>query len=378
MSDDHEDPPNGRNGTDPKVFADRAVFSLCELLFLVFGLPFGEALYNDRTITVWNYFYLVIAILFAVGGPMWPLIRTRAWIPENVSRSLSRAATDARVWIVVLLVLFIYGTGPELYNRVTYLHQIVIHDAPTSEDFSKHKVQQASDTARIADLTVQVASLKEQLRAKEIEEMTQSSLDQVRMPRRLLTAIGDVFGQARVKQSELYETAKRIEKAEAEAQKNKDQFIQSISYSVPPCRLIVSSTVDNQNFAKVIEAIAESQGCQAQDTPPPPPLSHPIDADAPPTVLPDPNSYVVVRYPRPEGVKNLPEPPGEISLHEGISQEINDKAAEFKDKMADNLATALHSCRLDARRSYKAEGVQGWPVDKWTIYVDLGKVQMCQ
>jgi hypothetical protein len=69
MSDNPEEPSSSTRKETP---ADKAVFSLCELLALLFGLPFGEDLYNDRPIPFWHYFYLVIAILFAVGGPMWP------------------------------------------------------------------------------------------------------------------------------------------------------------------------------------------------------------------------------------------------------------------------------------------------------------------
>jgi hypothetical protein len=104
---------------DVQALADKAVLALCELLALLFGLPFGEALYNDKPFTAWHTFYLGVAILFAVTGPFWPWIRTITWLPEKISASLSRAALDARIWIAALLMLFAYSAAPELYRRAT-------------------------------------------------------------------------------------------------------------------------------------------------------------------------------------------------------------------------------------------------------------------
>jgi len=160
MSDD----PEG-SLPDPKALADRAVLGLCELFALLFGLPFGEDLYNDRPITGWHYFYFGIAILFAIGGPMWPLIRMRAGIPESVSRSLLSGATDARIWLAVLLILFIYATGPEIYRRA--VNPTAIHDPQSVEDIAKAT---APLQAKLDDMTWQrdaalsyVTNLKKQL-----------------------------------------------------------------------------------------------------------------------------------------------------------------------------------------------------------------------
>ena len=101
------------------TFADKAMLGLCETLALLFGLPFGEDLYNDKPVTGWHLFYLAIGLVFAVVGPMWPWIRTRTWLPTSVAASLSKAPLDARLWIAVLLLLFLYGTAPEIYQRAT-------------------------------------------------------------------------------------------------------------------------------------------------------------------------------------------------------------------------------------------------------------------
>ena len=101
------------------TLADKAMLGLCEVLALLFGLPFGEDLYSEKPVTGWHLFYLAIGLLFAVTGPMWPWIRTRTWLPASIAASLSKAPLDARLWIAALLLLFLYGTAPEIYRRAT-------------------------------------------------------------------------------------------------------------------------------------------------------------------------------------------------------------------------------------------------------------------
>jgi hypothetical protein len=97
---------------------DGAVLALSELLFLLFGLPFGEDLYNDRPIPPIHWFYLGVAIFCAIGGPMWPTIRKR-WATPNIAASIARSARDARLWVALLLVFFLYGVAPEAYRRAS-------------------------------------------------------------------------------------------------------------------------------------------------------------------------------------------------------------------------------------------------------------------
>jgi hypothetical protein len=99
--------------------ADKAVLGICELLGLLFGLPFGEDLYKGEPISSLHIVYLIVGILFAGTGPMWPVIRTLRWVSPTAIASISRAAFDARIWIMALLILFLYGVGPELYRRAT-------------------------------------------------------------------------------------------------------------------------------------------------------------------------------------------------------------------------------------------------------------------
>lgn len=98
-------------------YIDKAVLSLFELLALLFGLPFGDALYHKTPITTLDLVYLGIGALFAVGGPMFPLTRTVTWIPRGIAPSISAAARDARIWIAVLLLFFFYGVAPGIYRR---------------------------------------------------------------------------------------------------------------------------------------------------------------------------------------------------------------------------------------------------------------------
>jgi hypothetical protein len=100
-------------------YADHAVLGLFELLGLLFGLPFGDDLYQDKPVSNLHWVYLVIGCLFAAGGPMFPLTREVRWLPQWVAPSISGAARDARVWIAVLLLFFLYGVAPDIYQRAT-------------------------------------------------------------------------------------------------------------------------------------------------------------------------------------------------------------------------------------------------------------------
>jgi hypothetical protein len=103
MSDDRRESPS-----------DKAVLGVCELLGLVFALPFGDDLFRGTPITAVpfaHYVYLGIGVLWAAIGPLWPTMRRR--FPHSIFVStLGRAALDARTWIFVLLIAFVYLTIP--------------------------------------------------------------------------------------------------------------------------------------------------------------------------------------------------------------------------------------------------------------------------
>jgi hypothetical protein len=148
------------------IYADKAVFGLCELLALLFGLPFGDDLYHDKPISSiggWHWFYLGIAIVFAVAGPMWPLIRARTWLPAGAVTSLSKASLDARIWIAALLLLFLYSIAPEIYNRATGVHNII---QPPQEIFvspSAEQIAKAAEPEIKKQVVAATASIQKQL-----------------------------------------------------------------------------------------------------------------------------------------------------------------------------------------------------------------------
>lgn len=55
MVDESKKPPGD---LENYPYGDRVVFGICELLALLFGLPFGEDLYRNAPITRQHYFYL--------------------------------------------------------------------------------------------------------------------------------------------------------------------------------------------------------------------------------------------------------------------------------------------------------------------------------
>jgi hypothetical protein len=150
---------------------DGAVLAVSELLFLLFGLPFGDDLYHDRPITLLHWSYLALAVICAIGGPMWPTIRNR-WASPAVSASIAMAARDARIWIAVLLIFFLYGVAPEIYRRATAPVATACWDG--SQELAKALENSRQQGAIVADQLG--AALIERDRLKAQVDLTQKEL----------------------------------------------------------------------------------------------------------------------------------------------------------------------------------------------------------
>lgn len=134
--------------------ADKAVLGICEMLGLLFGLPFGEDLYHGTPVTNAHIAYLVVGIIFAGVGPMWPHMRTLRWISPSIAASISRAAYDARLWVLVLLSIFFYGVAPEIYRRA-------IEPPASSNGYTQQQVDEKIANA-VASLNTQLAEANRQ------------------------------------------------------------------------------------------------------------------------------------------------------------------------------------------------------------------------
>jgi hypothetical protein len=308
----------------------------------------------------------------------WDVYFLKVWdaIPEWGHKVLAGWAPLRQIWWLWLSLGLSGGLGIALW----LLASEQMETAPIRTDLDSAKQQVSSLQSQLEAKTRILDAAEHKLRD------TPSGFPPIDVltgqQNNLFMSLGEIFGEMRVHQSELSAAANEISKANS----GPNPLPFRNFYYVLPCRIIVSSTKENQTFAKFIETIAQSQQCQAQDAPSPAPPPRPTDADEPPPkpiVIPDPLPYIIVRYPRPEDVQNLLELPSSLGVHRlGStpipSQEINEKTAKFRDQIADRLLVALQRCGLDARRSHKAEGSPGWAVDKWTIYIDLGKTQMCR
>ena len=96
--------------------SDRAVLGFCELPGLVFALPFGEDLYRDTQITGTHILYLVIGLVSAATGCMWPRIRNA--LPLRFSETVARVVLDFRWWLTILLIGFVFVAAPQAYPLV--------------------------------------------------------------------------------------------------------------------------------------------------------------------------------------------------------------------------------------------------------------------
>ena len=123
---------------------------------------------------------------------MWPWIKTRSWVSETTSISVSHAARDPRLWIVLLLVIFVYVTGRDIYPRtavpipsadeiaqavVSRLPNKASNEQPSAEGVVKHvSGELVAAQAQIADLKTSLASAQ---RGAENSKITALQLSQL-------------------------------------------------------------------------------------------------------------------------------------------------------------------------------------------------------
>jgi hypothetical protein len=98
--------------------SDHAVLGFCEILALMFGLPPGEALFRGEPLSLRLFGFIAVGALFAALGPGWPAVR-RNFPQQALVLSIGRMASDARYWLAIILVGFLYSASPEIYRRAT-------------------------------------------------------------------------------------------------------------------------------------------------------------------------------------------------------------------------------------------------------------------
>jgi hypothetical protein len=95
---------------------DYAGIGLFELLGLIFGLPAGDALYHGKPIDFRMLCFIAAGCFFAGLGTAWPAVR-RKFPQQALVLSIGRIASDARYWLAIILVGFLYAASPAIYHR---------------------------------------------------------------------------------------------------------------------------------------------------------------------------------------------------------------------------------------------------------------------
>jgi len=107
------------HGTSEGLLAafDKSVLTLFEVVALLFALPFGEDLYHSTPATEEHWHYLYVGLGFAVAGPLVSYIFRQA--SSRLSSTIRAASENFYVWLVLILLIFVYGIGSDLYWHVT-------------------------------------------------------------------------------------------------------------------------------------------------------------------------------------------------------------------------------------------------------------------
>jgi hypothetical protein len=108
--------PTSSSSNDDHSVSDHAVLGFCEILALMFGLPPGEALFRGEPLSLRLVGFIVVGAIFAALGPGWPAVRKK-FPQQALVLSIGRIASDARYWLAVILIGFLYAASPEMYRR---------------------------------------------------------------------------------------------------------------------------------------------------------------------------------------------------------------------------------------------------------------------
>jgi len=121
-------PADPHHGAGSTTLANLMVLAFCELWGLVLGFPPGEDLYHGAPVTVRMVAFMVVASVFAIGGPVVTFVPWDRLV--GVSSAIRPVATNPVAWFVSLAMLLLVSYGPDLYQRATAPYQ----SGPTAQD----------------------------------------------------------------------------------------------------------------------------------------------------------------------------------------------------------------------------------------------------
>jgi hypothetical protein len=321
--------------------------------FFVLGavLEGWGAWHHDESIRALEYWG--VATVLTALGVFWTKIRT--WAGPRFSATAAHVATDFRWWVVAIIsILSLITFSPFVEQRrwpfSAWTAPSVIHDPPSAEDIAKAT---APIRTELEASQHQVALLQSQLATANYFAGN---------GRVLYLALEEAFKEARNKHYSLAATANEIQKG-------------SPPLRMPGCSIVIFSAFPPPQIAQTIKFTADSQDCVANILPEPTPPQLPIDSDtlAPkPILLP---SHIVVHYPMPDDALILSEGFMGISRQDPA---LNTKGAQILDELANQLVVALRNCDTDTQRHHKVDDNPSKERSRWTVYIDLGTVQICR
>ncbi len=260
---------------------DAAVFGVCELLALLFGLPVGEDLVRGMPISGRQWAFLGIGVAFAAAGPMWPLIRERTG--PTARMAVERAARDARSWLAIVLFGFAYFASREVVDRFPTANQIA--------DVISHKQPSASDiadaiTRKLPNLTAPMDSADDSAIATQLAAAQKTISDLTRQ----LDATNQQLASRRG--MSLKETAGTIER------------LARLFNQIPSLTAVITAPPENREFHDDFEALifaacraAPSANCTIEPAPDPN-----LDVDS---GIPDPDFAGLVIHHAPKSVSDV-------------------------------------------------------------------------